>query len=1135
MATTRKYLNHLLQTVGITPACSEEERLAAEQLAEVFRKHGFQPEIQEFSASGRPRQIRAALGVLVFVGALLAGFGGVAGAVGVLLTLVAAALYVLERQGVISFSLFGGAGYSQNVVAYHKAAGPLASPRNRPVVVVAHYDSPRADLFSQFPYAAYKPTITKLLPYLMVAPAVIAVVRLLPVPGALKVVLWLAALACALVPLANAVGVIANQFVLPYTTGSVCNKSSVAALLGVMDAVAPYGEGEEFPDDVPFEEYFAEQRRQAEAAEVEAAVAAGDLPEEALEEQDEDTDEPEESVEAEGVEEDGQEELGEEAEVDTTVAPVSLDATMAGTSAISAEALAAAGVAAVGAAGATAQVPALGATGVIPSATATMPAIEVEAASPAAADPVSETTTMPALTDELATGVEEIEAAETAVEQEASAEGAMPVVEVIDEAIGVESETEGDPETEETLTEAADVAESAVEGEPVEGAPAPSEPVQPCFMTASGTYRYGVDIIRAIGMVPADCEIEYHLTEPEPVAATTDEVEEPAEVIVPVEPVADTAAEVVSEAMGLAVEVPIEEAAPAEGVASIEEYDDYADAYADDPYTDDEFGAYDEYAEDEEYQPLPARTGASMPAGLNETLSTARESASRFFDAALRRGKSMFESVTAQISSHHTDTDGEGTAEQAEPAAVDAASADLAPDVEASVEGASVSEDAQVTSDESAPVEDEAAAETCTDAPEAIAVGKTVSTPVLTDDMVPDEIVPAAELGPEDVAPVPTAAPAPVSTAHVDDLEATVARTITFQSAPAAPTPAPSPAAPEPETIDSLMAQITARPVQARPAPRPVNRAFSMVPDPSAPSVNQMEASNRASLFDVPDPSSAPVDPLASEVAQNETPRPAFTVVTSSEAVPQVSESPFETIASDVPAAPAPRPRKKEGKRGRGLFGRKKKQEDSMSDWLGVDDNFDAKSSGRDIGSWDNFEDDDWKGGATGPAGTPIGDLRDAVTSMGDDELLGHDIWFVATGASELGGAGIQEFLNAHRDKLRGVFLINLESIGAGEPAVLACEGGVDGAPVLKGDKRIMGLVQRVSAAFHHEFAAVDMPYITTDAYRAMEMRLRALTIAGVEGDQLACSHTTDDAPHRVRERNTRLVSDVVTEVIRRS
>ena len=143
-----------------------------------------------------------------------------------LLALAAAVLFVLERSGKPILSALGSGGLSQNVIAYHRASGPLASPRNRPVVVVAHYDSPREDLLAREPFAAYKPIIVKLLPFAMVAPAVIAVVRMLPVPGAAKAVLWVIAILASLVPLANGVAIIANRFVLPYTTGSVSNKSS---------------------------------------------------------------------------------------------------------------------------------------------------------------------------------------------------------------------------------------------------------------------------------------------------------------------------------------------------------------------------------------------------------------------------------------------------------------------------------------------------------------------------------------------------------------------------------------------------------------------------------------------------------------------------------------------------------------------------------------------------------------------------------------------------------------------------------------------------------------------------------------------------------------------------------------------
>lgn len=255
MANTQNYINHLLQNTGITPACSEEERLAAEDIAQIFRNHGFDPEVQEFNAPAPSRLAFAVTGILAFAGALLMGIGGGIGLVGTLLAIVGAVLYVLELTGHPVVSRLGKTGVSQNVIAYHRASGPLASPRNRPVVVVAHYDSPRAELLAREPYASYRALIAKLLPVATVAPAVVAILRILPLPGALKVLLWIVAILASLVALANAANIISNRCILPYTSGAVCNKSSVAAMLGVMDNVAPFQGENEFPDDVPFDTY----------------------------------------------------------------------------------------------------------------------------------------------------------------------------------------------------------------------------------------------------------------------------------------------------------------------------------------------------------------------------------------------------------------------------------------------------------------------------------------------------------------------------------------------------------------------------------------------------------------------------------------------------------------------------------------------------------------------------------------------------------------------------------------------------------------------------------------------------------------------------------------------------------------
>ena len=99
MANTQNYINHLLQNTGITPACSEEERLAAEDIAQIFRNHGFDPEVQEFNAPAPSRLAFAVTGILAFAGALLMGIGGGIGLVGTLLAIVGAVLYVLERTG----------------------------------------------------------------------------------------------------------------------------------------------------------------------------------------------------------------------------------------------------------------------------------------------------------------------------------------------------------------------------------------------------------------------------------------------------------------------------------------------------------------------------------------------------------------------------------------------------------------------------------------------------------------------------------------------------------------------------------------------------------------------------------------------------------------------------------------------------------------------------------------------------------------------------------------------------------------------------------------------------------------------------------------------------------------------------
>ena len=1036
MANTQNYINHLLQGTGITPACSEEERLAAEDIAQIFRNHGFDPEVQEFNAPAPSRLAFAVTGILSFTGALLMGIGGSIGLIGVLLAIVGAVLYVLERTGRPVISRLGKTGVSQNVIAYHKATGPLASPRNRPVVVVAHYDSPRAELLAREPYAPYRALIAKMLPVATIVPAAVAILRILPLPGALKVLLWIVAILASLVALANAANIIANRFVLPYTSGAVCNKSSVAAMLGVMDNVAPYQGENEFPNDIPFDDYFGEQKRRAEemaraAAEYAAAQQQNDY----------------------GNTIEYEEPSYNEDEFGQPIAPESEQGEVF---------------------------------------------------------------------DEQIDGFEGASADET-------------LIGVIAPEAQAEAEVAAEPVADEDAVESI-------------GAPAvaePSEPEPKLYRNAAGNIRFGSDAIRALGMLPESCTLDYEEGEeptidPEP--ASVEPVAAPAD-----EPVVDTEPETEPEPS------PAPEpdtAAPAPVVQDV--YDDSASDY-------DEYPQRVSYESDTDFSAdLPV---ATPHADIASAFSSIGASASSFFKGALAKGKKLVDDLEEKRAAAREVAEQEAIAHQQaaeaerERAAREFEQHEAEQPAATEVAEATTSFEAQQPIDATETLDAAKFDATITFEKQGTAIAEPLSvsdeSQDAADEIEAPEAEPAESVDAEQVENVD----AEPNTADEIEAEATVVveqeETPVISNADESrpystqifTMPAPSdpgstvanPASAQVETVDSLMAQISSkaapRPQMNIPDPAsvpvltPSSSPLASVPDPSLPSMQQANVASRTSLFDLPDPSAQADDPFAT--AQG--PEPTSAPVAPSMPVSSGAQ-PIETISAPVAKEAKPQ------KRGLGgLFGRKKKNEqNSMSDWLGVEDDYDAKKSGRGIGSWDNFEDDDngWKGGATSSDGASAEDMLSAVASMGDDELLGHDIWFVATGASDCDGAGMKAFLEAHRDKLRGVFFINLESIGAGRLSVVTVEGEQQ---LLKGDRRIMNLVSKVCKSFHVDCGAFEMPYAKTDAYAALEASRRALTIAGVDGPRLACARTEDDLPYNVNPTNIATVSEVVTEVIRRS
>ena len=1473
MANTLKYLNHLMQNSGITPACSEEEHQAAEQIAEVFRNHGFEPEVQEFNAATFTKLPYVVIGVLLFVGAVLMGLGGALGVIGLLLLIAATAWFFLERLGRMGGALRGSVGLSQNVIAYHKASGPLASPRNRPVVVVAHYDSPRADLLSRAALAPLRPWLVKLMPAACVAPVVLAVLSLFPFPGPLHVMFWLLAIVCAALPLFNAVCIVLNKFFLPYTSGAVCNKSSVAAMLGVMDAVAPYQGENEFPNDIPADQYAATYR---------APVAPGEIP----------------------------------------YGPV--ETYQGGASAAEPVAPAAAGSGAGAEPGATVSMPAVGAApqdaepvDVDGGATVSMDmgaALDAAAASaaPAAgAEPVAAETAAAAPREALVEGVLPADgAAPEAVAAVRHGEQVVRALHMLPDTCAItyiyerpHPEAPGAEEAAVSATPAAAApaapsraavtqqaapvaADNAAAVAPAPQPAAPQVPVQqpvpsaPARPVASqpaaqpyGAQRAAADqaapAVAPSSVTVAPVAMPQEAAEPQRVAApAAAQVVEPAPADatavmeripsvyadaapIPVDtpaprryvdeapvmpPAATPASSVYRQAAhpmtrqdvavsgrratgrraaaagaGAAPQaVPAASAPAQEGSRALPRQQRAAGARvaapspspearaAEDqsPVADDAMmavraaqaaAAHVEFADqaDEDVFALPVINEEAAPAAepqpyadeavpastpeqdheAPEAQPQLAEDVAAPYAAEVSEAPAAFEAFESELAAAEPlqeDGSAQFSAEASSPAPVDEVEEDPMPTSAWRVTSDPAFGWNNVPGSEAAFADDEdqgadsnpyqtqvfnrdemyAREDPYADA-EPISFGfrlfpkdDEIEVAEAIVDGVVEEEPPAVEPGPEENEPAPSVAQEDVANedvsdedefaadaepyaadgvsgaeddvydeeAHETDSDAAYAEDAYDEDEPeplddmidlvAPPAPrddqeegsdedpsddryfedtyeyeedeafegdfpepsyasglsdedddaapavadadvwaAPSaeadavseepievqPVAEEAEPIaaedygyeneDALVDD--SAPFSAPDSDEPVAQAsgndasmpaasvrleatqvFSAVqvrdaqdaavdammaeidgsqgnaPSGSAASGDaawheasfaSQDASEqqgagrpamRASLIDLPDPSAVPYDPLGTgsipTVGQSDV---APSARTSRDAA-QNGQDPQARSRATAPemangavdAAPeeeSAQPKKRHKHHGfASLFGHKKKRDDggSMSEWLGVSDEYDAKTSGREIGSWDNFENDtgSWKGGAASDGTLSDEELADAVASLGDDELLGHDIWFVATGASVHGGAGMQAFLDEHRDKLRGVFLINLECVGAGETSVVMREGA---SRTLKGDRRIAGLLNQVSADFHAPFSSVDMPFVETDASVAMNMSLRSITVAGVDpsGPRFASAYCEEDAPYNVDPQKVETVANVVTEVIRRS
>jgi len=239
----------------------------------------------------------------------------------------------------------------------------------------------------------------------------------------------------------------------------------------------------------------------------------------------------------------------------------------------------------------------------------------------------------------------------------------------------------------------------------------------------------------------------------------------------------------------------------------------------------------------------------------------------------------------------------------------------------------------------------------------------------------------------------------------------------------------------------------------------------------------------------------------------------------------------------------------KPGKRGLlSGFGRKKQRKETgeVKEWLGVDDSFDARKAGRDIGSWDKFGDEDegdddfgWKGGWAGD--DPIGDpdfaaseaarIRRRVTETVDRELSEKEVWFVATGAEEVGTLGMQALLRDYGDELRDAFIINIDGCGAGQLFWASTEGM---ARKYRADRRLVALARRVSRETETLIKPREYRGLSTDATPALARGFHAFSVMAFDPNGLPANwHWKTDTIDTLNPELIETTADFVTAMIR--
>ncbi len=213
-----------------------------------------------------------------------------------------------------------------------------------------------------------------------------------------------------------------------------------------------------------------------------------------------------------------------------------------------------------------------------------------------------------------------------------------------------------------------------------------------------------------------------------------------------------------------------------------------------------------------------------------------------------------------------------------------------------------------------------------------------------------------------------------------------------------------------------------------------------------------------------------------------------------------------------------------------------------ISAWLGIGRGFDVRKAGKQIGSWDNIEDDDEFGFKAGTAGG-LPDERDPetadvaarirrrVTENVDRALVEKEIWFVATGADEAEMGGIRALLGAYPDDLEDALIINIENVGMGTVGLVAEEGL---ARTYRADRRLLAQAKRTARENGLSIKSQSLRRSVTSATPALARRFKAMSVMAFDiNGRVPNWHWGTDTTENVTEKTIDQAVEFVTMLVR--